>query len=78
MECEVWSEEVMINYVVTISLLTKSKAKNKKKTSASSDQASLPSSRDSNVSQASAASAEASEARVAELIAQQLGQFCGL
>ena len=45
--------------------------------SASSDQASLPSSRDSNVSQTSAASAGVSEARVAELISMQLGQFCG-
>ena len=53
---------------VTISLLTQSKAKKEKKTSTSFDQASLPSSRDSNVSQASAASAGVSEARVAELI----------
>ena len=77
-ECEGWSEEVMIKYVhYRKSLDSKSKSK-KEKTSTSSDQASLPSSRDSNVSQASAASAGVSEARVAELIAEQLGQFCGL
>ena len=75
-ECEGWSEEVMIKYVrYCKSLDSKSKAKKEKRTSASSDQASLPSSRDSNMSQASAASAGVSEARVAELIAQQLVQF---
>ena len=75
-ECEGWSEEVMIKYVrYRKSRDSKSKAKKEKKTSASSDQASLPSSRDSNMSQASAASAGVSEARVAELIAEQLGQF---
>ena len=75
-ECEGWSEEVMIKYVrYRKSLDSKSKSKKEKKTSASSDQASLPSSRDSNVSQASAALAGVSEARVAELIAEQLGQF---
>ena len=57
------------------SLDSKSKSKKEKKISASSDQASLPSSRDSNMSQASAASAGVSEARVAELISLQLGQF---
>ena len=57
------------------SLDSKNKSKKDKKTSASSDQASLPSSRDSNASHASAASAGISEARVAELIAEQLGQF---
>ena len=76
MECEGWSEEVMTKYVrYRKSLVSKSKAKKEKKTSASSDQASLPSSRDSNVSQASAALAGVSEARVGELIAEQLGQF---
>ena len=75
-ECAGWSEEVMIKYVsCRKSLDSKSKAKKEKKTSASSDQASLPSSRDSNVSQASAASAGVSKARVVELIAEQLGQF---
>ena len=75
-ECEGWSEEVMVKYVCyRKSLDSKSKAKMNKKSSASSDQASLPSSRDSNVSQASANSAGVSEARVAELIFLQLGQF---
>ena len=75
-ECEGWSEEVMIKYVCyRKSLDSKSKAKKGKKSSASSGQASLTSSRDSNVSQASAASAGVSEAWVAELISQQLGQF---
>ena len=57
------------------SLDSKSNSKKDKKTFASSDQASLPSSRDSNVSHASAASAGVSEARVAELISEQLDQF---
>ena len=48
-ECEAWSEEVMNKYVkYRKSLDSKSKAKKEKKTS-SSDQASLLSSRDSNV-----------------------------
>ena len=47
-ECEGWSEEVMIKYVCyRKSLDSKSKAKKDKKFSASSDQASLTSSRDS-------------------------------
>ena len=76
MECEGWSEEVMLKYIkYRKSLDSKSKPKKEKKSSASSDQASLPSYWDSNVSQASAASAGVSEARVAELIALQLGQF---
>ena len=70
-ECEGWSEEVMEYVRYRKSLDSKSRAEKEKKTSASSDQDSLPSSRDSNVSQASAASAGVSEARVAE----QLGQF---
>ena len=75
-ECEGWSEKVMIKFVrYCKSLDSKSKAKKEKKTSISADQASFPSSRDSNVSQASAASAGVSEARVAELIALQLGEF---
>ena len=75
-ECEGWSEEVMVKYVrYRKSLDSKSKAKKDKKSSASSDQASLPSSRDSNASQDSAALAGVSEARVAELISLQLGQF---
>ena len=50
-ECEGWSEEVMITYIkYRKSLDSKSKSKKEKKSSASSDQASLPSSRDSNVS----------------------------
>ena len=53
---------------------SKSKVRKEKKTS-SSDQASLPSARDTNVSLVSAASAGISEARVSELIADQLGQF---
>ena len=57
------------------SLDSKNKSKKDKKTSAPSDQASLPFSRDSNVSLASAASAGVSEARVAELITEQLAQF---
>ena len=70
------SEEVMIKYVkYRKSLDSKNKSKKDKKTSASSDQASLPSFRDSNVSLASAASPGVSEARVAELISEQLGQF---
>ena len=45
-ECKGWSEEVMIKYVrYRKSLDSKSKAKKEKKSSASSDQASLPSSR---------------------------------
>ena len=75
-ECEDWSEEAMLKYVkYRKSLDSKSKSRKEKKISASSDQASLPSSRDSNVSQASAASAGISEARVAELISMQLGEF---
>ena len=75
-ECEGWSEEVMLKYIkYRKSLDSKSKSMKEKKISASSEQASLPSSRDSNVSQASAASAGVSEARVAELIAMQLGEF---
>ena len=75
-ECEGRSEEVMVKYVrYRKSLDSKSKAKKDKKSSASSDQASLSSSRDSNVSQASAALVGVSEARVAELISLQLGQF---
>ena len=66
----------MVKYVrYRKSLDSKSKAKKDKKSSSSSDQASLPSSRDSNVSQASAALAGVSEARVAEIISLQLGQF---
>ena len=74
---DVWNvKAVMIKYVrYRKSLDSKSKAKKEKKSSVSSDQASLPSSRNSNVSQASAASAGVSEARVAEFMAQQLGQF---
>ena len=76
MECEGWSEEVMLKYIKYRKYLdSKSKSKKEKKISTSSDQASLPSSRDSNVSQASAALAGVSEARVAELIAVQLGEF---
>ena len=52
------------------SLESKSKSHKEKKISAS-----LPSSRDSNLSQASAASAGISEARVSELISVQLGEF---
>ena len=75
-ECEGWSEEVMLKYIkYRKSLNSKSKSKKEKKISTSSDQASLPSFRDSNMSQASAASAGVSEARVAELISMQLGQF---
>ena len=75
-DCEGCSEEVMLSTLSAVNLLTpKSKSKKEKKISASSDQASLPSSRDSNMSQASAASAGVSEARVAELISMQLGQF---
>ena len=74
-ECEGWSEEVMKHVKYRKSLDSKSKSKMDKKISASSDQASLPFSRDSNMSQASAASAGISEARVAELIAMQLGEF---
>ena len=57
------------------SLEAKSKSRKEKKISTFADQASLPSSRDSNVSQASAASAVISKARVAELISLQLGKF---
>ena len=75
-ECEGWSEEAVLKYIkYRKSLDSKSKSKKDKKISASTDQASLPSSRDSNVSQASAASAGISEARVAELIFMQLGEF---
>ena len=75
-ECEGRSKEAMLKYVkYRKSLDSKSKARKEKKISASSDQASLPSSRDSNMSQASAASAGISEARVAELISMQLGEF---
>ena len=75
-EFEGWSEEAMLKYVkYRKSLDSKSKSRKEKKISASSDQASLPSSRDSNMSQASAASAGISEARVAELISLQLGEF---
>ena len=75
-EYEGWSEEVMLKYIkYRKSLDSKSKSKKKKKISASSDQASLPSSRDSNVSQTSTASAGISEATVAKLISMQLGQF---
>ena len=50
-ECEGWSEEAMLKYIkYHKSLDSKSKSKKDKKISASSDQASLPSSRDSNVS----------------------------
>ena len=74
-ECEGWSEEAMLKYIkYRKSLESKNKSK-KDKISASADQASLPSSRDSNVSQASAALAGISEARVAELISMQLGEF---
>ena len=67
-EYEGWSEEAMLKYIkYHKSLDSKSKSK-KDKISASADQASLLSSRDSNVSQASTASAGISEARVAELI----------
>ena len=75
-ECEGWSEEVMIKYIkYRKSLDSKSKSTKEKKFSASSDQASLPSSRGCNLSQASAVSACVSEDRVAELIAMQLGEF---
>ena len=75
-ECEGWSEEAMLKYVkYRKSLESKSKSRKEKKISASSDQASLPSSRDSNLSKASAASAGISEARVSELISFQLGEF---
>ena len=75
-ESEGWSEEAMLKYIkYRKSLDCKSKSKKEKKISASSDQASLPSSRDSNVSQVSAALAGISEARVAELISMQLGEF---
>ena len=75
-ECEGWSEEAMLKYIkYRKSLDSKNKSKKDKKISASADQASLPSSRDSNVSQASVASAGISEARVAELISMQLGEF---
>ena len=74
-ECEAWSEEGMTKYVkYRKSLDSKSKAKKEEKTSFS-DQASLSSSRDSNVSLSSAASAWVSEAKVTELISSQLGQF---
>ena len=74
-ECEGWSEEAILKYIKYRKFLdSKSKSKKDKKISASTDQASLPSSRDSNVSQASAASAGISEARV-ELILMQLGKF---
>ena len=76
-ECEGWSEEVMVNMYVTVSLLTP-RVKLGRTKSPPLLLASRTSSRDSNVSQASAASAGVSEARVAELISQQLGQFCGL
>ena len=56
-ECETWSEEVMTKYMkYRKSLDSKSKAKKEKKAS-SSDQASLSSSKDSNVRLASTASA---------------------
>ena len=75
-ECEGWSDEVMLKYIkYRKSLDSKSKSKKEKKISAFSDQASLLSSRDSNMSQASAALAGISEVRVAELISMQLGQF---
>ena len=75
-ECEGWSEEAMLKYIkYRKSLDSKNKSKKDKKISASADQASLPSSRDSNVSQAFAASAGISEARVAELISMQLDEF---
>ena len=62
-ECEGWSEEAVLKYFkYRKSLDSKSKSE-KDKISASTDQASLPSSRDSNVSQAS------------ELISMQLGEF---
>ena len=74
-ECEAWSENVMIKYVkYRKSLDSKSKVCKEKKTS-SSDQASLSFTRDSNVSLSSAASAGVLEARIAELISTQLGQF---
>ena len=47
-ECEGWSEEAMLKYIkYRKSLDSKSKSKKDKKISASADQASLPSSRDS-------------------------------
>ena len=47
-ECEGWSEEVMLKYInYRKSLDPKNKSKKEKKISASSDQASLPSSGDS-------------------------------
>ena len=68
-ECEGWSEEAILRYIkYRKSLESKSKSRKEKKISSSADQAPLPSSRDSNMSQASAASAGISEARVAELI----------
>ena len=73
-ECEAWSEEVMTKYVkYRKSLDSKSKAK-KEKTS-SSDQASLSSSRDSNVSLTFRSFGWGIGARVTELISLQLGQF---
>ena len=75
LECAAWSEEVMSKYVkYRKSPDSKSKAKKENKTF-SSDQASLSSSRSSNVSLSSTASAGVSEARVTELISSQLGQF---
>ena len=75
-ECEGWSEEAMLKYIKYRKYLdSKSRSKKEKKVSTSSDQASLPSSRDSNLRQVSAALAGISEARVAELISMQLGEF---
>ena len=74
-ECEAWSEEAIFKYVrYRKSLDSKSKAKREKKT-ASSDQASLSTSRDSSVGFTSAASAGVFQARVTELISEQLGEF---
>ena len=68
--------KLCLSALSTVNLLNpRVSLKKDKKISASADQASLPSSRDSNVSQASAASAGISEARVAELISMQLGEF---
>ena len=64
----------MIKYVKYRKSLD-SKSKVRKEKTSSSDQASLSSTRDSNVSLSSAASAGVSEARVTELISTQLGEF---
>ena len=54
-ECEAWSEEVMTKYMKYCKSLDSKSTANKEWKSSSSDQASLSSSRDSNVSLASAA-----------------------